>query len=125
MIIALLVILLIALLLAGLVLFMKHQAHGINKFFCNAVRVRMFTGNLDARDAAIAAAQVAAGQQRESMVTYLDGMSTDLSERAKEDLEMNHFAQEFQAKLADLIKEIRREDWTIEDIRKAKENLQA
>ena len=102
---------------------MKSQSKRINDYFCNAVRVYAFTGSRDARIAAVAAAKVAAGAQRNSMLAYLRGMASDLKQMSERQSELKPFADQFVEAAVELEEEISVKDWTINDIRVQKEEL--
>ena len=110
-------------LIAAVLLWMKSQSKRINDYFCNAVKVYAFTGSQDARIAAVAAAKVAAGAQRDSMVAYLRGMASDLKLMSESEVEFKPIAVQFVEAAAELEKEISIKDWTISDIRAQKEEL--
>ena len=102
---------------------MKSHSKRINDYFCNAVRVYAFTNSPDAKIAAVAAAKVAAGVQRNSMLAYLRGMASDLREMGESDSDLKPLADQFVETAAELEKEISVKDWTIRDIRVQKEEL--
>ena len=113
----------IVVLIVVVLLRMKAQSKRINDYFCNAVRVYAFTGTRDAKIAAVTAAKVAAGAQRNSMLAYLRGMASDLKQMSESESELKPFADEFLESVADLEKEISVKEWTISDIRAQKEKL--
>ncbi|MBA3071352.1 MAG: hypothetical protein FP829_04195 [Nitrospirae bacterium] len=110
-------------LIAAVLLRMKSQAKRINGYFRNAVRVYVFTGDQDARIAAVAAAKVAAAVQRKSMVAYLHDMSSDLKKKSESEPEFKILADKFIEAASQLEKDISLKDWTISDIREQKEKL--
>jgi len=110
-------------LIAAVLVWMKSQSKSINDYFCNAVKVYAFTGSQDARIAALAAAKVAAGAQRNSMLAYLRGMASDFKQMSESESEFKPFTDQFFEAAAELEKEISVKDWTISDIRVQKEEL--
>jgi hypothetical protein len=113
----------LVILIAAVLVWMKSQPKSINDYFCNAAKVYAFTGSQDARIAALAAAKVAAGTQRNSMLAYLRGMASDLKQMSESESEFKPFADQFFEAAAELEKEISEKDWTISDIRVQKEEL--
>jgi hypothetical protein len=85
------------------------HADRINDYFRNAVRVWIFAHEESARKASLSAAKVAADLQRQSMVNYLLGMSTDLSK------EMGDEAAPICRLLKELVSDICEKDWTVAD----------
>jgi len=119
-------IVLIAIIVVLIVLFlarMKSQSKRINDYFCNAIRVYAFTSNPDAKIAAVTAAKVAAGVQRNSMLGYLRGMASDLKQMSESESDLKELTDQFVDVAAELEKEISAKDWTIRDIRAQKEEL--
>jgi len=110
-------------LIAVVLLWMKSQSKRINDYFCNAVKVYAFTGSQDARIAAVTAAKVTAGKQRNSMLAYLRGMASDLKQMSESEPEFKPIVDQFVEAAIELEKEISLNDWTINDIREQKEEL--
>jgi len=102
---------------------MKAQSKRINDYFCNAVKVYAFTGNWDSRIAALAAAKVVAGTQRNSMLAYLRGLASDLKKMSESESELKPFVDQFVESAAELEGEISAKQWTISDIKTHKEEL--
>ena len=98
---------------------MKRHASRINDYFHNALTVYVFLGEEDAKIAALAAAKVAAGLQRQSMVTVLDHLARDL--RDAPDTKF----QAVSATLLELKTQIISKDWTLGDVMEEKRHLQA
>ena len=103
--------------LAWIVVRMKRHASRINHYFANALRVYAFLGEDAARVAALAAAKVAAGLQRQSMVWYLDCLRRDLEELPDE------MSQTAASRLLRLQSQIVAKDWTLWDGAVEKRNL--
>jgi hypothetical protein len=103
---------------------MKSHSKRINDYFRNAVKVYAFTGSRDAKIAAVAAAKVSAGAQRNSMLAYLRGMASDLKQMSESESDLKLLADQFVEAAAELEKEISVKDWTISDIRVQKEELE-
>ena len=103
---------------------MKSHSKRINDYFRNAVKVYAFTGSRDAKIAAVAAAKVSAGAQRNSMLGYLRGMASDLKQMSESESDLKLLADQFVEAAAELEKEISVKDWTISDIRVQKEELE-
>jgi hypothetical protein len=110
-------------LIAAVLLRMRGQAKRINDYFCNAVRVYAFTGAQDAGIAALAAAKVAAGTQRNSMVAYLRGIASDVQDMSESEPELRPIADQFVEAASHLEKDITVKDWKISDIREQKVEL--
>ena len=104
---------------ALIILRMKRHANRINDYFVDAVTVWVFLNKEDAKAAALTAAKVAAGMQRNSMVTYLYGMATDIDKIKTPDVDEKIFID----KLTNLAKEIGVRDWTIKDSIEEKQRL--
>ena len=73
----------------------------------------------DAKIAAIAAAKVAAKKQRESMLNYLSGMSSDFDRDFPDDPVMKRHSK----RLLSLKEEIAAKNWTITDSAEEKDRL--
>jgi hypothetical protein len=109
--------------MAAVLVWMKSQSKSVNDYFLNAAKVYAFTGSQDARIAALAAAKVAAGIQRNSMLTYLRAMASDLKQMSESESEFKPFADQFSKAATELEEELSVKDWTISDIRAQKEEL--
>ncbi|TSC72622.1 MAG: hypothetical protein G01um101438_339 [Parcubacteria group bacterium Gr01-1014_38] len=107
----------------GIVLYALRRMfrHGgrITKYFENAVTVYIWLGEEDARIAAVTAAKVAAKRQRKLMAGYLK-LHAELSE-----ISIIPEAQESIQTLRELIDDIEAKEWSIRDIMKAKDKLEA
>lgn len=95
------------------------HANRINDYFCNAVMVYAWLGDQDAKLAALAAAKVAAGKQRASMLEYLNGMAADLVQY----MPLSGTSEQLGARLRELEREIKAKDWDLADIREEKGRL--
>jgi hypothetical protein len=114
----------IAVVVIAIVLFrLKAKSKRINDYFCNAVKVYAFTGTRDAKIAALAAAKVAAGAQRNSMLNYLQAMASDLKKMSENEPELKPLTNQFVELTADLEEKISARQWTISDIKTQKEEL--
>jgi hypothetical protein len=98
-----------------------HHAGSISEYFGDAVRVFSFTGEEAAHSAALAAGKTAAGEQRASMVTYLQALTSDWISAAGDDPE----AQVAVRRLDQVAHEIAAKDWTMGDVIAAKRHLKA
>lgn len=94
-------------------------AADINNYFANAITVYALKNHEDAKKAAFAAAKVVASIQRKSMISYLEGMASDIIQIVPSKLEAELIAVRLRA----LRIEIELKDWTIDDIREEKERL--
>ena len=92
----------------------------INEYFSNAVRVYLWLQEEDARHAAITAARTASSSQRELMARYLDELDGDLSPFTEKVPELNEISK----CITQMVHEISAKDWTIMDIKEAKEVLE-
>jgi hypothetical protein len=84
-------------------------ADRINDYFCNAARVFAANNDQSARTAALAAAKVAANEQRESMVMYLRAIAADYRSAVGS-------SGDLPDRIEALAAEISRKDWQLEDI---------
>jgi len=104
----------------GLVKRGLEHAQRINDYFANAVRVWLYADDQAAHNAALAAAKVAAKEQRESMVKYLNGLSEDYAD--VDDVPSVN-AEHVCNHLVPLAAEISKKDWGLVDIYRAKMDL--
>lgn len=96
----------------------------INDYFANAIRVYGILGEEDAKVAALAAAKVAAGKQRDSMLAYLAGLASDFGQISPENNELRSQWKLAIGRLSELKKEIGARDWTTSDMIQEKQRLQ-
>ncbi len=89
----------------------------LNDYFCDAALVYVFTENEAAKLAALAAGKTAAGEQRNSMILYLRGMSSDMREETSPEL------MQASTRLNELEADLSKKNWTLKDIMQAKNLL--
>lgn len=96
---------------------MYRHSQRINDYFRWAFAAYALLNDGDAGEAAIAAAKVAARNQRESMMAYVSGMTRDCLENPDPELGL------VIRRMSRIQREISAKDWTLEDIRNEKERL--
>ena len=104
----------------GLHDYLYEHSSGINDYFVNAVRVYIWLGEKEAKVAAIAAAKVAAKEQRNTMLKYLEVIASDINKELTDDHEEGTRLSNMLISLRD---EIAERNWTIDDIVEEKNRL--
>lgn len=95
----------------------------VNVYFFYASNIYIATGKEDARLASLAAAKVAAIEQRNYLVNYLENNLDNLTKICKLDLPKEEYYQNCYTRAEELIREINKKDWGIWDCIKAKNEL--
>ncbi len=111
-----LIAILLVCIIAIILIWVMRQTSSINDYFCNAVKVWVFMNKKDAKIAAVAAAKVADGKQRKSMLKYLSKLAADLDSTITN-------KSKYSGKVLSLKKEIAAHNWTIMDAAIEKDRL--